>query len=200
MTLQRSHGFTVVELLVVILVIGILATVTVVTYNGSQMRARNAQMGAAVKVYKEALLLYRTIHRKYPDANGTNATCLGLDYTNDKCWFNNIDESVAFMNQLKSVYGNQLPMPPENRQNLKGAHYAPITSPLFNTLDGVPTNFLVYTVEGNIACPVGPVASDAGDASVLTFSSTPPVDGHTTPDSGANPASCWVALPSVSNH
>lgn len=38
----RPKGFTIVELLIVIVVIAILAAITVVAYNGSQQRARNA--------------------------------------------------------------------------------------------------------------------------------------------------------------
>ena len=44
----RQKGFTIVELLIVIVVIAILATITVVAYNGSQQRARNAARLAAV--------------------------------------------------------------------------------------------------------------------------------------------------------
>lgn len=37
---QVAYGFTIVELLVVIIVIGILAAITIVSYNGVQKRAR----------------------------------------------------------------------------------------------------------------------------------------------------------------
>jgi serine/threonine-protein kinase len=40
----RRHGFTIVELLVVIVVIGILAAITLVTYNGIQQKARVASL------------------------------------------------------------------------------------------------------------------------------------------------------------
>lgn len=38
---NRSKGFTIVELLIVIVVIGILAAITIVAYNGIQNRAKN---------------------------------------------------------------------------------------------------------------------------------------------------------------
>ncbi len=39
---QKQSGFTIVELLIVIVVIGILAAITIVAYNGVQQRARDA--------------------------------------------------------------------------------------------------------------------------------------------------------------
>lgn len=41
---NRSKGFTIVELLIVIVVIGILAAITIVAYNGVQTRARQAKI------------------------------------------------------------------------------------------------------------------------------------------------------------
>lgn len=38
---KQNSGFTIVELLIVIVVIGILAAITIVAYNGVQQRARD---------------------------------------------------------------------------------------------------------------------------------------------------------------
>ena len=40
---KKQTGFTIVELLIVIVVIGILAAITIVAFNGVQQRARDAQ-------------------------------------------------------------------------------------------------------------------------------------------------------------
>ncbi len=198
--LKRMTGFTIVELLVVISAIVILAAITIVLYEGGQVQARNAQTAAAVRVYKDALLLYQSINHAYPQGNNpTGGTCLGDSYPNDACWFNNVYENAAFMTALKGVQGGNLPMPALNPKNLKGALFAPIKGAGYydNTLDGVRTDFIIYSWEGTSPCGVGPVASNAGDANVLTYSSTAPASGQTEPPSGANPAQCYLPLPAA---
>lgn len=79
---QRQSGFTIVELLIVIVIIGILAAITIIAYNGIQQRARNTQVIAGVESYNKALLQYAVINGSYPNANG----CLGAGYPAGQCW------------------------------------------------------------------------------------------------------------------
>lgn len=55
---KSIDGFTIVELLIVIVVIAILAAITVVAYNGIQVRARDSQRSQDIASIKKALLLY----------------------------------------------------------------------------------------------------------------------------------------------
>lgn len=67
---QRQKGFTIVELLIVIIVIAIIAAITLVAYNGVQMRAENTKTLAAVDQYSKALQLYKTNTGDYPLTGG----------------------------------------------------------------------------------------------------------------------------------
>lgn len=56
--LDRHKGFTIVELLIVIVVIGILAAITIVAFNGVQQQARDSQRKSDVKQIAKALQLW----------------------------------------------------------------------------------------------------------------------------------------------
>ena len=51
----RARGFTIVELLIVIVVIAILAAITVVAYNGVQQRSQNAKIDADLSMLVKAI-------------------------------------------------------------------------------------------------------------------------------------------------
>jgi prepilin-type N-terminal cleavage/methylation domain-containing protein len=66
-----SHGFTIVELTVVIAVIGILSTIGVISFARYQSGSRDDQRASQVKIIQEAL-------EKYYDANGEYPSCAML--------------------------------------------------------------------------------------------------------------------------
>ena len=55
---QKQSGFTIVELLIVIVVIGILAAITIVAYNGIQTRAENAKTINGVAAIARSRITY----------------------------------------------------------------------------------------------------------------------------------------------
>jgi len=70
----KQKGFTIVELLIVIVVIAILAAITIVAYNGIQTRARDASRDAAVRTLRNSLELYAADNNVYPNPCGTAGT------------------------------------------------------------------------------------------------------------------------------
>lgn len=55
---MKQRGFTIVELLIVIVVIGILATITIVAYNGIQERANSTKIITRAQAYAKGLKLW----------------------------------------------------------------------------------------------------------------------------------------------
>jgi general secretion pathway protein G len=62
----NNSGFTIVELLVVIVVIGILAAITIVSYSGISQRAIAASLQSDLASAQKQLLIYQTENDAYP--------------------------------------------------------------------------------------------------------------------------------------
>lgn len=62
-----SQGFTIVELLIVIVVIGILAAITIVAYNGIQDRAHASSTDSDLSNLKRSLQMYYAENGVFPD-------------------------------------------------------------------------------------------------------------------------------------
>jgi prepilin-type N-terminal cleavage/methylation domain-containing protein len=106
---KSTRGFTLVELAVVIGVIGILAAITIVAYNGAQGRARDARRETDIANIAKALELYYDDNGAYPDPNGTTSTINSSWYTsNDTSW-------DTFSTDFGSAYNP--PKDPKNNAN-----------------------------------------------------------------------------------
>lgn len=70
--LRAERGFTIVELLIVIVVIGILAAIVIVAYNGVQNRAKTSKAQSAASAVIKKLEAYRADETgSYPATFGT---------------------------------------------------------------------------------------------------------------------------------
>jgi len=110
---KNEIGFTIVELLIVIVVIGILAAITIVSYNGIQDRARTAQVNADLanldKATRAARLLSNGALRYVTLSAATGASCWGKpDGTDlaalpksDGCWVN----YLSALDRISTVSG-----------------------------------------------------------------------------------------------
>lgn len=111
LTSKRSGGFTIVELLIVIVVIGILAAIVIIAFNGVQDRAKAARVTNTVNQYNKALAAYVAEKGSYP-ADATS--CLGDSYPSDQCWSGpsgTRSENATFNDALRPYMNNMNPMP-----------------------------------------------------------------------------------------
>ena len=92
---RRDQGFTIVELLIVIVVIGILAALVIVQFTNVQARARDSERKSDIRALQSKVAEYYALNGYYPvaltdiaslpadacKAPGGTGTCAGGDYT-----------------------------------------------------------------------------------------------------------------------
>lgn len=67
---KSTSGFTIVELLVVIVVIALLAAISIVAFSGVQQRARDTQRKSDLAAIQKVLAIYYADKGGYPACNG----------------------------------------------------------------------------------------------------------------------------------
>jgi len=134
MTQQRidgsKSGFTIVELLIVIVVIGILAAITVVAFNGVQERAKFATYKADISAINKAILSFYAEKGYYPFPTSacTNGWC-GWDQSTE-----------PFVPGLAPAYLSTLPQMPAT--NPSGDTY------LYKSTNGTSYQLMRYKSSG----------------------------------------------------
>lgn len=69
-TLKSQAGFTFIELMVVIVIIGLLSVAGVVSYQRASIAARDSKRKANLATVQQALVLYRSATGTYPNPGG----------------------------------------------------------------------------------------------------------------------------------
>lgn len=86
--MKRKRGFTIVELLIVIVVIAILAAITIVAYNGIQTRAKNTKTVNAAVQWVRILKLYNADKGTWPSDYSCMGASTSYQGSNGQCWDN----------------------------------------------------------------------------------------------------------------
>lgn len=123
-TQTKTTGFTIVELLIVIVVIAILAAITIVAFNGIQDRARDSQRVSDIKAITKALEMYYLDNDRYPAGSGSTTPF-------NTYWSTTADSGWANLRAaLVPKYMSELPSDPaatsgiDFRSNTSGWGYA----------------------------------------------------------------------------
>ena len=113
---KKAYGFTIVELLIVIVVIAILAAISIVAYTGIQGRARDAQRLQDMSTIVKALEAYKVLNGNYPDRMATDGAD-GFETSTDGT------SPTDFLSALKStpIGISNVPVDPANRVSSVGS-------------------------------------------------------------------------------
>ena len=96
MEIKKQKGFTIVELLIVIVVIGILAAITSGAYNGIQNRANDTAVQNDLSMITRKLKVYATTDGTYP-TSGSDLFNLGMKVTKN-AYGNHFYNGVSYYN------------------------------------------------------------------------------------------------------
>jgi len=111
--LKTTNGFTIVELLIVIVVIAVLAAISVIAYNGVQQRARLSKIQSDLTTIEKAITTGRISKDGYTQTFAPNgyvaSACVskpaGTDLASlpktDACW----STYTTFLNQVETASG-----------------------------------------------------------------------------------------------
>lgn len=120
----KQRGFTIVELLIVIVVIAILAAISVTAYNGIQQRARDSQRASDTAMLTKALELFYIDNGRYPQISGSGSTTInaGWSTTADSSWTTANAQTAPFYSSLTAAlvpkYLAALPRDPISTQGV----------------------------------------------------------------------------------
>ncbi len=156
---RRETGFTLVELIIVIVVIGILAAIILVAYSGITTKANNTQTVQGVAEYVKGLQMYAARYGHYPIETGypclgphPGTSCGKIGPGGEYCLSSGGTTSQAdFDTEMKKVFGGSVPSVSEQEMScgsLKahGAYY------LKNDSDSGATARIYYFIKGDQPC------------------------------------------------
>lgn len=154
---MRRKGFTIVELLIVIVVIAILAAITIVAYNGIQTRANNTQTISGTKEFIKVYNAYATEKGDYPTGTG----CLGEGYPGGRCLSQQLVNSAVCWSTggatentlnttLKQYLGGRLPSVSMQGAECGGTTYVGAYG-AYNTTTKAVTILMI--LKGDQTCP-----------------------------------------------
>lgn len=146
---SKQKGFTIVELLIVIVVIAILAAISVVAYTGIQNRAKNQQTISAVTTYYKALASYGIDNNALPNYRA----CLGPEtfYTSNPCYIGG--STYTWSSGLNTALTTYISSPTATAAGSASNGSVTGSGVFYDNQGGGTTGYLGFVLFGETTCP-----------------------------------------------
>lgn len=166
---KSTTGFTIVELLIVIVVIAILAAISVVAYTGIQTRARDSIRSSDMAIIVKALETYYIVNEEYPASITPSGSGGGWEFSDNPA------SGRVFMQELGEHVGSEIPTDPSNT-NILDYRYIALASYTFGNGCTINEPFYVlrvtYESSSNNPTPAGTSAGTCSGETEWTSSNT----------------------------
>lgn len=144
--MEQSRGFTLIEILVVIAIIGVLSSVVLSSLNSARERSHNTAYITQIREYQKALALHFSVNGSYPGSGSWG--CIGTGFPGGICWDSSgYNESNSTSVAFRAAVGpyideTQIPGPADRT-------YGPMYRTNGSGYD------LIVMLEGEVTCPIG---------------------------------------------
>ncbi len=190
---HKKYGFTIVELLIVIVVIGVLAAITVVAYNDIQQRAKNTAIVSAANQSLKLINAYIAETGKYPPATSTGVRLCITASSGCMDGGGLVSSSYAAFNTALATLGSLPQSTPTEGASAYGIAYDYQGTRTYNG-DVQPVVLQYFLVGHNRQCGAPNVS--IASWTILTRSSTGYSRNLTA--SGVNKTECIISIPGPS--
>ena len=156
---EKNQGFTIVELLIVIVIIAILASITIVAFNGIVDRANTTQTTTAVGNYAKGLIRYAVDNASYPTSSvvclGTATVCGNITPPNSAVCFGlggvsgTNSAATTFKSTMSPYFGSNYPNPSTAGYPCSTGSYA---GAFYYSADGI-TAYIYSFFKASGTCP-----------------------------------------------
>ena len=189
---KKYYGLTIVELLIVIVVIGVLAAISVAAYSGIQQRAKNMAIISAANQSLKLINAYIAETGEYPPATGASRLCITVS---SGCMDGDglVANPHAAFNTAFAALGNLPQSTPTEGASAYGIAYSYRGTRTYNG-DVQPVILQYFLIGHNRQCGVPNVS--VANWSVGTPSSTGYSRNLTA--SGVNKTECIINIPGPS--
>ena len=102
-----SRGFTLVEILIVVIILGILAAIVIPQFTNASTEARQSNVRSQLQTLRSQIELYKLQHKDVPPALASVGWTVFTQYTD-------IDGGVSATKTLTHIYGPYYQTPPTN--------------------------------------------------------------------------------------
>ena len=97
-----TYGFTAMELLVVVAIIGLLASIIFAALNTARKDATTAKTQGTMEQLRTALQTYKNKYKEFPPSgNGNDWVCIGEGYSGGMCWEGAFAEHSTFFDEIE---------------------------------------------------------------------------------------------------